>query len=188
MNAMTTIIPDAEPPAEAMTLVMPKDTPLPEWINVGRSLATRKQNIDWLIGDWIAHGRAHFPEQIPLGLDAIGDDPKRISRIEKTVAAFPPHLRMAKLSFEHHAKVADMPMQEALPLLNLAASEKMPASALGTLAMIRKIDIGQNIPRDIDPDYDHILALSRLWNKSPVAARQEFADMVAECHLGVINP
>ena len=175
-------------PADAMTLVMPDDTPLPEWINVGRTLATRKRNIDWLIGDWIAHGRSHFPDQIELGLEAVSDDPKRIARIEKTVAAFPAHMRVAKLSFDHHAKVADMPSQEALPLLQLAVSEKLGASRLGTLAMLRKIDIGQNIARDVDPEYDHIIAMARLWNKAPVDARQEFADMIAECHLGTINP
>ena len=73
-------------PVTTTTLALPDDTPYPHWLSVGRSLASQKRNIDWLIGDWIAFGRTHFPEQIELALADLADDPNRIKRIERTTA------------------------------------------------------------------------------------------------------
>lgn len=174
-------------PVTTTALALPDDTPYPHWLSVGRSLASQKRNIDWLIGDWIAFGRTHFPEQIELAIADLADDPNSIKRIERTTATFPPHLRQPSLTFDHHAHVADMPVQEALPLLQHAAQEKMTARALRIEAMLRKVEIGQNLPRDDDPDHDHLLALSRAWNRAPRHVREEFADMIAESHLGVID-
>jgi len=77
-------------PVTTTTLALPDDTPYPHWLSVGRSLASQKRNIDWLIGDWIAFGRTHFPEQIELAIADLADDPNRIKRIERTTATFPP--------------------------------------------------------------------------------------------------
>lgn len=174
-------------PVTTTALALPDDTPYPHWLSVGRSLACQKRNIDWLIGDWIAFGRTHFPEQIELALADLADDPNRIKRIERTTATFPPHLRQPSLTFDHHAHVADMPVQEALPLLKAAHQANWTARQLRIEAMLRKCEIGQNLPRDDDPDHDHLLALSRAWNRAPRHVREEFADMIAESHLGVID-
>lgn len=176
-----------ELPTTSLALALPDDTPLSEWIAVGRSLATQKQNIDWLIGDWLAFGRRRFPEQIDMALGDLGEDPRRLKRIETTVQAFPPHKRDTSLTFDHHAHVADMPVQEALPLLKRAKDERLTSRQLRVEAMLRKLDIGQNLPRDDDPDHDHLLAMSRAWNRAPMHVREEFADMIAESHLGVID-
>lgn len=180
MNDITTIAP-------ALTLNLADNTPLPDWIAIGRGLATQKRHIDWLIGDWVQFGRAHFPEQITMALDELAEDPKRLKRIEQTVAAFPPHKRDASLSFDHHAHVADLPVQEALPLLKRAHDENLTPRQVRTEAMLRKLDIGMNLPREDDPEHDHLLALSRAWNRSPHAVRLEFAEMIRESNLGVID-
>ena len=101
-----------------IALSMPSDTPFTDWLSIGRNLANQKRNIanqkrniDWLIGDWIAFGLKHFPEQINLALEDLADDPQRLKRIERTAQVFPPHLRQPSLTFDHHAYVADMPVQ-----------------------------------------------------------------------------
>lgn len=174
-------------PVTTTTLALPDDTPYPHWLSVGRSLASQKRNIDWLIGDWIAFGRTHFPEQIELALADLADDPNRIKRIERTTATFPPHLRQPSLTFDHHAHVADMPVQEALPLLQHAAQEKMTARALRIEAMLRKVEIGQILPREDDAEDECLLAMVRAWNRATRHAREEFADMIAETHFGLIE-
>lgn len=186
MNAITTIDP-ADLAGASLTLNLADNTPLPDWIAIGRGLATQKRHIDWLIGDWVQFGRAHFPEQITMALDELAEDPKRLKRIEQTVAAFPPHKRDASLSFDHHAHVADLPVQEALPLLKRAHDENLTPRQVRTEAMLRKLDIGMNLPREDDPEHDHLLALSRAWNRSPHAVRLEFAEMIRESNLGVID-
>ena len=170
-----------------LALSLPSAMLYPDWIATGRALANSKRNIDWLIGDWLSFGRVHFPEQIEMAIADLGEDPKRIKRIETTVTAFPPSRRDASLSFDHHAHVADMPTQEALPLLKAAHDANWTARQLRVEAMLRKCEIGQNLPRDDDPDHDHLLALSRAWNRAPSNVREEFADMIAESHMGVID-
>lgn len=170
-----------------LALSLPSAMLYPDWIATGRALANSKRNIDWLIGDWLSFGRVHFPEQIEMAIADLGEDPKRIKRIETTVTAFPPSRRDASLSFDHHAHVADMPTQEALPLLKAAHDANWTARQLRVEAMLRKCEIGQNLPRDDDPDHDHLLALSRAWNRAPGNVREEFADMIAESHMGVID-
>jgi hypothetical protein len=172
---------------EALALALPNTTTYPDWISVGRSLATSKRHIDWLIGDWINFGRQQFPEQIELALADVADDPRNLKRIEKTARAFPPHLRSSALTFEHHAHVADMPVQDALPLLRQAETEHLPAKALRIRAMLHKIETGQILPREPDEDDDALLTLVRAWNRATPLVRADFAELVNSSHLGVID-
>lgn len=180
MNALT--LPD-----NAIALSLSADTSLDDWVGLGRTLATRKRQMDWLIGDWITFGRQHFPEQIDLALEAMPDDSKNMRRIEKTAKAFPASLRHADLSFDHHAHVADLPTQEALPLLKEAHDERLEAGQLRIRAMLRKVEIGQILTNEEDHEYTMIRRLASTWNESPIPVREEFAEMIAESHMGVIR-
>lgn len=176
-------------PDDALTLDLSAETPLPDWIALGRSLAVRKRQTDWLIGDWIAFGREHFPDQLELHLPEVADDPRNLRRIERTAKTFPPHLRSDKLTFEHHAHVADMPVQEALPLLKLAERENLSAKALRHRAMDRKLETGQILARDEDSADDKALSdLCVAWNRSSLAVREDFAEMIAESGYRDIAP
>lgn len=171
-----------------VALALPDNTAFDEWLDTGRDLASQKRHLDWLIGDWVAFGRAHYPEQIELALEVVTDDPRQIKRAERTALAFPPHLRDTSLTFDHHAHVADMPVQEALPLLKAAKEEGLSAKQFRFHAMLHKIDAGTILPREDDPADDQLLALCRLWNRSDKNVRAEFAEMVADSKLGIIEP
>jgi len=184
MNAITAIAPHVE---HTLALDLPAHTPFPDWVALGRSLATQKRHVDWLIGDWITFGRKAFPEQIDLALADVSDDPRNLKRIERTAAAFPPHLRSTSLSFDHHAHLADMPTQDALPLLREAEEQNLAARELRKVAMLRKLETGQIMVDDDDPENDMLKALAFKWNRATRTVRQEFADMIAESDLGVIE-
>lgn len=163
-----------------------------EWLAFGRTLARTRLEIDWRLGDWLAQGRDHFaPEQIELAIGEIAADVEQaraLRRVEKVARAFPPSIRDTALTFEHHAKVVDLPRQEALPLLREAREEKLPASKLRIRAMLRKVDLGLVLPREDDPEDDAMLALCRAWNRAPLSVREDFAEMVAESQFGDIEP
>lgn len=182
MNALSII--DHNP---TLTLSLPEATTYDQWLGVGRQLASQERNLKWLIGDWIVFGRERFPEQIQAELPNLIDDEKVLKRIEKTVRAFPPHLRDEALSFDHHAHVADMPVQEALPLLKSAHDERLSARQLRIKAMLRKVETGQILPREDDFEDDAMLAVVRAWNRAPHSVRADFAEMVANSHLGLIE-
>lgn len=163
-----------------------------EWRALGRTLAQTRLTIDFALGDWLAQGRDCFqPEQIELVLGEIASDvqqAKRLKQVERVARAFPPSLRNAALTFEHHAHLADLPVQEALPLLKEASERHLTAKAVRTAAMLKKVDLGLVLPREDDPEDDAMLALCRAWNRAPLAVREDFAEMVSESHMGVIEP
>src|SRR5690606_16507146 len=83
----------APPPAAldiaAPALKFPAGTTYEDWLSTGRTLSSAKRHLDWLVGDWLTHGRKHFPEQIELALETLDIEPRHLKRIEKTVEAFP---------------------------------------------------------------------------------------------------
>lgn len=162
------------------------------WREQGRSLANTRLQIDWLLGDWLAAGREHFaPEQIEMVLGEIAGDvqqARQLRKVERVAKAFPPSLRNTALTFEHHAHLADLPVQEALPLLKEASEKKLTAKEVRTAAVLKKVDLGLVLPREDDPEDDAMLALCRAWNRAPLTVREDFAEMVAESHMGVIEP
>lgn len=176
-------------PSNTLALDLPKDMALPDWLAMGRSLASQRRTIDWLLGDWLAFGREHFPaEQIEMALGDVTNDPRSLRRVEKVAKIFPAHLRNEALTFDHHAKVADLPVQEALPLLKRASDEKLTPGELRREAYIRKMETGQLLPREDDPEDDALLACVRAWNRAPLSVRQDFAEMVADSDFGDIEP
>jgi hypothetical protein len=179
------VIPTPEP--EAVALALPNAMSYDQWLELGRDIAHKRRSIDWMVGDWITFGREHFPEQIQEALPGFLDDDRAIRRIEKTVKAFPPHMRDASLSFDHHAHVADMPTQEALPLLKRASSERITARNFRIVAMLRKVETSQILPREEDAEDDALMAMVRAWNRAPHIAREDFAIMVRESQGGLIE-
>ena len=157
------------------------------WLKRGRDIVRRRKELDWDLADWVVEGREHFPEQLDLALADISDDPRNLKRIEKTAKAFPPSQRCASLSFEHHAHVADLPTQEALPLLREAEREKLPARKLRIRAMLRKVETGQILPREDDAEDDALMALVRAWNRAPRSVREEFAELMRDSDYGVVE-
>lgn len=165
------------------------------WLAEGRRLAGIRLTLDFEIGDWLAKGRERFfPEQIEMALGEIAADAEHaraLKRLEKVARAFPPAQRHKGLSFEHHAQLADLPKQEALPLLQRAGKEKMGAKAIRVEAMLRKVELGLVLPREDDPEDDAMLALCRAWNRAPKPVREDFfamAEEAADACYGIIEP
>lgn len=165
------------------------------WLAEGRRLAGIRLTIDFEIGDWLAKGRERFfPEQIEMALGEIAldaDHARALKRVERVARAFPPSQRHSGLTFEHHAQLVDLPKQEALPLLQRAGKENMPARQVRLEAMMRKIDLGLVLPREDDPETDQLTAIVRAWNRAAGPVREDFfamAEEAAESGYGIIEP
>lgn len=168
-------------------LALPEGAPINDWIEAGRQLADRKRELDWHTAEWADFGLRNYPEQLEMALGELGVEMREVKRLHKTVEAFPPHLRDPGLTFEHHSHVADLPKQEALPLLRQAHTEHLPARKLRIMAMLKKVETGQTLPREDDAEYDALIACVRAWNRAGRSVREEFAEMIAESDFGVIE-
>jgi len=166
-----------------------------QWLAEGRRLAGIRLTLDFEIGDWLAKGRERFyPEQIEMALGEIAADAEHaraLKRLERVATTFPPAQRHPGLTFEHYAKVVDLPKQEALPILQRAGKERLSAREVRVEAMMRKVELGLVLPREDDPEYDAMLALCRAWNRAPKAVREDFfamAEEAADADYGIIEP
>jgi hypothetical protein len=159
-----------------------------EWVQAGRNIVDKRRQINWGIADWVMFGSNHFPEQMKLALTDVDEDPRTLQRAEKVARAFPAHLRVASLSFDHHAHLADLPTQEALPLLADAAKEKLSAKQLKVRATMRKIALSGQAPfKDDDVDYTELMSIVRAWNSAQPHIRKEFIEMATNAKTGIIE-
>jgi hypothetical protein len=126
--------------------------------------------------------------EFEFAADTLGIDSKRLKVAEETAAAFPATLRDAKLSIDHYAVVKSLPRDEALPLLRQARSQHWTPGETRIEAVKRQAEIGLSnfLPRD-DPEHDMLMAITRAWNRANVSVREQFVELAAESHLGVID-
>ena len=183
MNALATI-PDA-----TVALSIPVGTSFDAWLSLGRDLATNRRQTDWMIGDWLAHGQAHFADQIEMEFlaDSLGIAPKRLKTVATVAAAFPAHARDDSLSVDHHAHVAGLPQADALEILRTAHDMHWTPEETRIAAVKRRAVVEQpKLLRD-DPEYDELMAIVRAWNRAGRGVRQQFADLMSESHMGMIE-
>ena len=177
MNAITVIKPDTLSPDQA------------DWIGRGRDLAARRRDVDWAIADWMTEGKdAGYLTQ--SGFDFLSENlglaPKRLKDALKAAATFPPALRDTALSVEHHAAVASLPKEEALPLLKRASTEHLPVNELREAVNQYRYRTGQRFD---DEDMDSTLCthIVRAWNRATPEARRSFMELAETVNFQIID-
>ena len=158
-----------------------------EWVQRGRELATRRREVDWDLADWMAEGKsAGHLTQITFDFlaESLGLAPKRLKDAQKAAETFPPALRDRNLSIEHHAAVASLPRDEALPLLKRASQDHLPVNALREYVTQHRYATGQNFADD-DMDSTLCTHILRAWNRAtPEARRLAFDRIKAAARAG----
>ena len=174
MNAVTVIEPGA--PSIAFEA----------WVDRGRALASERHNLDWRTGEWLHNGRqAGYVDQVGMDFlaDNLGTSPKRLKDIARAFEAFPPHLRDASLSIEHHAAAAAASdSQGRLELLQAAKREHWSPEQTRYEAMKARPRDGRQVSESA------LESFIRHWNRLSRADRLEAAEMIAASHGDEIEP
>lgn len=163
-----------------------------DWEAQGKSLAQARIETDWRLADSLALAKQEG--QLPPGrLDelskTLGIAKPRLRDAAKAATRFPPNLRVAALSFEHHAALASLPDDEALPLLNRALEEGLSVSAMRQHVTQRRYALGENFADD-DVDSTLCTLIVRAWNRATPGAREMALDhfKIAEAHgLSIVD-
>lgn len=178
MNALT--------PLEPVALTIPDQATYQDWLATGQQLSTMHRHLGFMVGDWLNHGREHFPEQIDLALEQAGIDARFADRASQVARLFPDHLRAKGLAYEHHKAVARLPQDEALKLLSQAEQHKWQLRQLRDEVVTIRFQQG-DIFEDEDRDYYLEREMIRAWNRGTPDARRSFAERVASSHLQTID-
>jgi hypothetical protein len=101
-----------------------------QWRELGQVLASLQSGIQWLIGDWAAHGEnvrygetADFAQLLGLKRDTVHDYTYVARNVEFSI-------RIENLSFAHHQVVAGMEADQQRRWLELAAAEGLSVAKL----------------------------------------------------------
>lgn len=180
MNALATIA-AASPPAV-----------FEHWIAEGVQLLRDRDQAEWKLTDWLASGREMFGNQAEFDFlgDQLGIAPNRLKDIERAARLFPPHLRDAMLTFDHHVEVAKqgLPISDALDVLKQAHTEGLDDHETRTRAKERKGLIEARLPmEDDDPAHRQLTTIQHAWNRAPRSVRLEFLDLANEADGGLID-
>lgn len=175
----------------AITIIeaAPVTTTLDQWIDAGRSLVAKRLETDWALADWMAEGKTagHLTQaKFDFLQDNLGLAPKRLKDALKAATTFPPALRDSTLSVEHHAAVASLPKDEALPLLKRAAREHLSVNDCREVVTQRRYETGANFA-DEDTDSTLCTHIVRAWNRATPDARRSFLDLQRAAKLAIID-
>ncbi|MET9608874.1 LmbU family transcriptional regulator [Streptomyces sp. NPDC006512] len=95
-----------------MSLQMPAGLAYAEWERAGRQLADVLDSSSWWLGDWLVYGKDHYTDRYQRGIRAVGLSYQTLRNYAWVSRRFDLDRRRPALSFQHHAELASMPVEE----------------------------------------------------------------------------
>jgi hypothetical protein len=83
-----------------------------EWERAGRQLADVLDSSSWWLGDWLVYGKDHYTDRYQRGIRAAGLSYQTLRNYAWVSRRFDLTRRRSALSFQHHAELASMPVEE----------------------------------------------------------------------------
>jgi hypothetical protein len=93
-------------------LQMPTQMAYDEWERAGRQLADVLDSSSWWLGDWLVYGKDHYTDRYQRGIRAAGLSYQTLRNYAWVSRRFDLTRRRPTLSFQHHAELASMPVEE----------------------------------------------------------------------------
>lgn len=93
-------------------LQMPAGMAYDEWERAGRQLADVLDSSSWWLGDWLVYGKDHYTDRYQRGIRAVGLSYQTLRNYAWVSRRFDLSRRRPALSFQHHAELASMPVEE----------------------------------------------------------------------------
>lgn len=135
-------------------LQMPPGMNFDDWEQAGRRLAGVLDSSAWWLGDWLVYGKDNYADRYQRGIRAAGLKYQTLRNYAWVSRRFDHSRRRAKLTFQHHAEVASLPMDEQE--LWLQRAEEL----CWTTKQLRSSIQDARHPRAVD--VQHVQAVSRL--------------------------
>lgn len=171
-------------------LCLPEEMAFDDWLAFGKDIAAQSRSHQWAVADWAAFGFEHFPEQVEMALPEITPDPEKLKRWVAAAKALPVDERGESDMVELVAMAAKLPHGAAKPMLEDWRKRKVTIHDAKFEVMEKQRDLGLVVPADEveeDWEYKELKALAALWNRATKPMRLEFAEMIEEADLGVIE-
>ncbi|HEX4791597.1 MAG TPA: LmbU family transcriptional regulator, partial [Actinospica sp.] len=156
-------------------LQMPPAMNFDDWEQAGRRLAGILDSSAWWLGDWLVYGKDNYADRYQRGIRAAGLKYQTLRNYAWVSRRFDQSRRRAKLTFQHHAEVASLPLDEQELWLQRAEELSWTTKQLRTAI--------QEARNPLAAAAHHARAVSRLpvpenrlmwWNKAAECTGVEF--------------
>lgn len=94
------------------TLVLPKGMSLDDWGALGQHIFVLSDSSGWWLGDWLVYGQENYPNRYKHAIEATSLDYQTLRNYAWVARKFVPARRREKLSMQHHAEVASLPLED----------------------------------------------------------------------------
>jgi hypothetical protein len=106
-----------------VALHMPAGLSFEDWAQAGRQLSSIVDSSAWWLGDWLVFGKTNYSDCYQLAIQRAGLRYQTLRNYAWVARRFPIGRRRAKLTFQHHAEIASLPIDEQDRLLDQAERE-----------------------------------------------------------------
>ena len=93
-------------------LQIPPGMNFEDWEQTGRRLAGIIDSSAWWLGDWLVYGKDNYADRYQRGIRAVGLKYQTLRNYAWVSRRFEQARRHARLTFQHHAEVASLPLEE----------------------------------------------------------------------------
>jgi hypothetical protein len=83
-----------------------------EWERTGRQLAGVVDSSLWWLGDWLAYGKEHYADRYQQAIRTADLRYQTLRNYAWVARRFPMDRRRPRLTFQHHAEVAALPVED----------------------------------------------------------------------------
>ena len=101
-----------------------------EWERAGRQLSGLLNSSSWWLGDWLVYGKDHYADRYERGIRAAGLQYQTLRNYAWVSRRFELHRRRPALSFQHHAELASLRVEEQEAWLHRAERMKWSTKQL----------------------------------------------------------
>ncbi len=143
LDPVTSRMPDVPPqpgsrhdPAQVLLtrvgLQIPAELSYDDWARAGHRLSGIVDSSSWCLGDWLVYGKKHYADRYKRAIDAAGLQYQTLRNYAWVSRRFELHRRRPRLTFQHHAEVASLPLRDQERLLDEAEQQMWTTKQLRT--------------------------------------------------------
>lgn len=143
------------------------DITFDEWEAIGDTLARLDRAVQWLIGDWLNYGEAHYRETYAQALDDTKYSYQTLANMASVASKVESSRRRENLTWTHHCEVASLPPDVQDGLLEWAEETKASTRELRSAVRVYKgyeherVNGHQSSAAPLSIEAQHNLKLSR---------------------------
>ncbi|WKX72587.1 LmbU family transcriptional regulator [Streptomyces sp. XD-27] len=160
-------------------LQIPAGLTFEDWERAGRQLSGIVNSSSWWLGDWLVYGKDHYTDRYQRGIRAAGLQYQTLRNYAWVSRRFEFNRRRAALSFQHHAELASLPVDEQELWLDRAEQMKWTTKQLRTAIRVAREDDTRD-EKQIETTRRLAVPGSRLqwWHKAAAQSGIEFEQWV----------